>query len=90
MLGDKEAKDTVDVLAPATAEDRAALLKQVQSKAIDGFLSIQSSPESADGLPIVTYTSQSAGDFTTSSAPQRRRKPRDRQRAPRQRRHEPD
>jgi ABC-2 type transport system permease protein len=67
MLDEKEAKATVDVIAPATAEDRASLLKQVQSKAIDGFLSIQSAPESADGLPIVTYTSQSAGDFTTSS-----------------------
>ena len=67
MLSEKEAKATVDVIAPATAQDRASLLKQVQSKAIDGFVSIQTPQDSADGLPTVTYTSQSAGDFTTSS-----------------------
>ncbi len=40
MLSEKEAKATVDVVAPASAEDRAALLRKVQSKAIDGVLSI--------------------------------------------------
>jgi len=62
ILSDKDAKATVDVIAPASAEDRAAQLKQVQTKAVDGLLSIQS--QSA-GLPVATYTSQSAGDFTT-------------------------
>ena len=63
LLDDKGAKITVDVVAPATAQDRAALLKQVESKAIDGLLSIQSSPS---GALTVAYTSQSAGDFTTT------------------------
>ena len=54
---------TVDVVAPATAEDRAALLKQVQSKAIDGLLSIESSPART---ATATYTSQSSGDFITN------------------------
>jgi ABC-2 type transport system permease protein len=62
MLDDKDAKFTVDVVAPATQEDRAALLKLVQSKAIDGLFSIESS---STGAPAATYTSQSSGDFVT-------------------------
>jgi ABC-2 type transport system permease protein len=62
MLDDKEAKFTVDVVAPATAEDRAALQTLVQNKAIDGVLSVTSSA----GVPTATYTSQSAGDFDTA------------------------
>ena len=62
MLKDKDARFTVDVVAPATPEDRAALLKLVQSKAVDGLLSIQTSPS---GPPVATYTSQSSGDFIT-------------------------
>jgi ABC-2 type transport system permease protein len=63
MLSEKAAKATVDVVAPASEADRAALLKRVQSKDIDGYISIQSP---AVGLPIATYTSPSAGDFTTT------------------------
>ena len=63
LIGEKDAKATVDVVAPASAEDRAALLQKVQSKAIDGVLSVTSS---ANGLPQATYTSQSAGDFMTT------------------------
>jgi ABC-2 type transport system permease protein len=63
LLDDKDAKFTVDVVAPATAQDRAALLEQVQSKAIDGLLWIDNSPS---GALKATYTSQSAGDFTTT------------------------
>jgi ABC-2 type transport system permease protein len=62
MLKDRDARFTVDVVAPATPEDRAALLKLVQSKAVDGLLSIQTSPS---GPPVATYTSQSSGDFVT-------------------------
>jgi hypothetical protein len=59
MLDDKEPKFTVDVVAPATAQDRAALLKQVQAKAIDGLLSIDSSRRTI----TATYTSPVRGDF---------------------------
>jgi ABC-2 type transport system permease protein len=63
LLDDKDAKLTVDVAAPATARDRAALLEQVQTKAIDGLLSIESSP---GGELKATYASQSAGEFATT------------------------
>ena len=63
MLDDKDAKFTVDVVAPATEQDRATLLKLVQSNAIDGLLSIESS---STGTLAATYTSQSSGDFTTA------------------------
>ncbi len=64
MLKEKDAKATIDVLTPATADQRATLLKQVQSKGIDGFLVLETH---AEDLPTATYTSPSAGDFTTHS-----------------------
>lgn len=60
MLSDKEAKFTVELVAPATQQDLAALLKQVHDKAIDGLLSINTSP---DGAVTATYTSLSSGGF---------------------------
>ncbi len=60
----KESDTTVDVAAPATAEQRAAFLKQVQSKQIDGLLEISSTTGS---LPTVNYTSRSAGDFISNA-----------------------
>jgi ABC-2 type transport system permease protein len=62
MLDNKDAKFTVEVVAPATAGERAALLQLVQSKAIDGLLSIDTS---ASGATTAAYTSQAAGDFDT-------------------------
>jgi ABC-2 type transport system permease protein len=59
LVDDKDAKFSVDVVAPATAQDRAALQKQVQSKTIDGLLSIESS---ASGAVTATYASESAAD----------------------------
>jgi ABC-2 type transport system permease protein len=47
------------VSAPATAQDRDALQKQVRSKAIDGLLSIENSPR---GELTATYLSESAAD----------------------------
>jgi len=67
LMKKRESKTTVDVFAPATEEQRAAALLQVQNKAIDGLLVVRSSANSADGIPSVTYTSQSSGDFITSS-----------------------
>lgn len=57
------AQAKIDVLAPATDADRLALQKQVQSRSIDGFLFIQTSPT---GMPEATYTSASAADLTTN------------------------
>ncbi len=62
MLDDNEAKFTVDVVAPATADDRTVLLRKVQNKSLDGLLSITNSA----GETTATYTSQAAGDFATS------------------------
>lgn len=63
MMKDKDAKTTVDVVAPATAADRADLLQKVQSKAVDGMLWIDTS----GGTTKATYTSQSSGDIVISS-----------------------
>jgi len=63
LIGDKDVKFTVDVVAPVTQQDRDSLLKQVQSKAIDGFLSIKTS---STGAVTATYASASAGDYRTS------------------------
>jgi ABC-2 type transport system permease protein len=64
LLEEKEPSFTVDVVAPATAQDRANLLKQVQARTIDGLLSLQTSPA---GRITATFTSQSAGDFITGT-----------------------
>jgi ABC-2 type transport system permease protein len=48
------------VIAPAKAEDRAALIERTREKAIDGFLWIETP---AGGMPTATYVSASAGDF---------------------------
>ena len=63
MMKDKDAKTTVDVVAPATAADRADLLQKVQTKAVDGMLWI----ENVGGTMKATYTSQSSGDIVISS-----------------------
>jgi ABC-2 type transport system permease protein len=60
MLGDKQAKITVDVVAPASQQERDALRNQIQSKAIDGVLAIDTAP---DGKITATYTSLASGGF---------------------------
>ena len=67
MLSEKKDKATVDVIAPASEEDRSALLKKVQHKAIDGYLSISTPGQSKEGLPTAKYISRSAGDFMTTN-----------------------
>jgi ABC-2 type transport system permease protein len=64
LLDDKEAKYTVDVAAPASEQDRAALQKQVQSKTIDGLLVLKTS---SDGAATATYTSLASGGFANIS-----------------------
>ncbi len=62
LLIDKDGTPNVDVVAPATLDARAQLIHQLQTKAIDGVLSVDTS---AGGVPKATYTSQSSGDFIT-------------------------
>jgi ABC-2 type transport system permease protein len=64
LVGDKEAKARVDVIAPATEAQRAALVNQVATKQIDALLYVDTPPGKA---PTATYTSQSAGDFITTA-----------------------
>ncbi|MGA2652763.1 MAG: ABC transporter permease [Terracidiphilus sp.] len=63
MLDDKAAHYTVDVTAPATAEERAHWQEEVRAKAIDGVLAIDSSkPEKISA----TYTSLSVADVSSN------------------------
>jgi ABC-2 type transport system permease protein len=64
LLDDKDSKFTVDVVAPATKQDRDDLLQRIRSKAIDGVLSIE---DSSTGSPTASYASQSSVDFRTSN-----------------------
>ena len=60
LLNSKDGVSDVVVIATDEPGTKLGLLRQVQAKAIDGVLSIDSSIE---GMPRATYTSQSSGDF---------------------------
>jgi ABC-2 type transport system permease protein len=60
VMSDKDAKTTVDVIAPATPADRPALVDKVNSKLIDGLLWVETAP---DGTISASYSSQSSGDI---------------------------
>ena len=62
LTADKDAKMTVDTLAPDSAADRQMLHAEMDRKQIDGFVWVD---VPADGKEQVTYVSRSAGDFTT-------------------------
>jgi ABC-2 type transport system permease protein len=64
MLSGKNSKAVIDVVAPATPQDRASLIEQVRTKAIDGLLTIETP---TGGAPTATYTSRSSGNFMTSA-----------------------
>ncbi len=64
MLDDIDAKFTVDVVAPASQQERDALRKQIQSKAIDGILAIDTS---STGETTASYTSLASGGFVNLS-----------------------
>ncbi|HWG21680.1 MAG TPA: ABC transporter permease [Terracidiphilus sp.] len=64
MMKDKDAKTRIDVVAPATPAQRAALVDMVQSKKADGLLWVETAP---NGATTATYTSQSSGDIVISS-----------------------
>jgi ABC-2 type transport system permease protein len=59
LLVDGYIKFTVDVVAPATEENRTDLLKQVEAKGIDGLLSVDSSDGSPAGTVTASYTTKS-------------------------------
>ncbi len=61
---DKSAKTAVDVVAPVTAADRAALVDKVRNKAVDGLLWIEAAPGATF---TASYISQSSGDIVISS-----------------------
>ena len=63
IAADKEAKMTVEVVAPVSPADRAALVNRVRSKEADGLLWIE---RGADGAFKASYTSQSSGDIVVT------------------------
>ncbi len=58
----KKSRPQVDVQAPATESDLAALAQRVEAKQIDGYLWLQSSP--GDIEPKAVYASRSSTDVT--------------------------
>jgi ABC-2 type transport system permease protein len=64
LATDKDAKTSVEMMAPAQAEDRAALVNRVKAKTIDGFLWIDATPGK---VPTALYESQNSGDFITNA-----------------------
>jgi ABC-2 type transport system permease protein len=64
LVGDKEAKAQVDVVAPATDEQRAALVDKVAKEQLDGVLYVDTP---AGQAPSATYSSPSSGDFITTA-----------------------
>ena len=62
LIDDKDARMTVDIVAPATEADHQKLLGDVDQKQIDGFLWL----ETPAGAPAnATFESRSSGDFAT-------------------------
>lgn len=61
----KDSQQTTDLLAPATEDDRAALTKRVDAKDIDGYLWLQTQPNSV--MPEATYVSRGSADLFTAS-----------------------
>ena len=62
LMSEKNSQAVIDVVAPARPEDRAALVEEVRTKAIDGLLWIETP---AGAAPNATYISQSAGFMTS-------------------------
>jgi ABC-2 type transport system permease protein len=65
LLGDKSAKYTIDVVAPASQQDLATLKNKVQSKIVDGVLTIDTS---SAGSITASFTSLASGGFVYLSA----------------------
>ena len=65
LITDKDARMTVDVIAPATDSDRAQLLAEVDQKQLDGFLWLTT--ESDGSKASATYAARASGDFATTA-----------------------
>jgi ABC-2 type transport system permease protein len=63
LLDDKSTHYIVDIVAPATDADLAALRLQIRNKSVDGVMSID---HSIDGAPVASFTEQSVLDYGTS------------------------
>ncbi|HTB97247.1 MAG TPA: ABC transporter permease [Terracidiphilus sp.] len=64
LVGDKDAKARVDVVAPATQAQRDQLVNEVKLQQLDGVLWV----DTPQGKPATaTYSSPSSGDFITGS-----------------------
>ncbi len=63
LSSDKDAQMKVEVIAPATEEDRQRLMERVDSKDLDGFLWLQMA--AGQSQPTGTYESRTSGDFAT-------------------------
>ena len=63
LASDKEAKTTVEIVAPASQADRPDLVKKVNEKTVDGLLWV----ETANGSTTGTYTSKSSGDIVITA-----------------------
>jgi len=59
LLADKSTQFTAQVMSPATPENRANLMQQVEDKRLDGFLWIEQLPS---GAVTASYTSRSSSD----------------------------
>jgi ABC-2 type transport system permease protein len=64
LIGDKDARARVDVIAPAKPQEQAPLVNQVQAGQLDGLLWVEAQPGK---MPSASYTSQSSGDFITAN-----------------------
>src|SRR4051794_3578913 len=60
----KDPKRAVDVLVPASDENREDLIRRVGAKDLDGYLWLVARPD--DPIPQATYISRSAADFFTA------------------------
>jgi ABC-2 type transport system permease protein len=64
MLAHDESKSQLDVQAPVTPGDRGALVEEVRTRAIDGFLWIDTP---AGQAPSAVYESRASGSFITTA-----------------------
>jgi len=64
LLKDKDAKTAVDLVAPASAADRIALVDKVRNKSVDGLLWIDTA---SSGVNTASYISESSGDIVISA-----------------------
>jgi ABC-2 type transport system permease protein len=64
LVGDKEAKASIDVLTQATPQQRDTLVRQVEAEQLDGLIWVEATPGK---IPSGSYISASSGDFITAA-----------------------